>query len=218
MAGLRYRRPSFIKELYFLAALTFFIASVVFPLDYCRHHPDAGLMLSWARQELAANGPEKSELPLNERLRSDSQRPIYWRAAYNVFHVHPWRGMGPGRYDQDLRSYLDSHPQDFFDLDLGFKHRMDFWQHLHSIYLQTLALYGAIGFCLWAIGMALLVSGSFQYAGRHWDLICWASLLGLTAFLIHNTVDILFVNSLDLLFATHLAITRWTPRGKVLSV
>src|SRR5262249_41316109 len=106
----------------------------------------------------------------------------------------------------DLPKYLDPNPWRLFDFEEKIKMRIDFWQHLHSIYLQILVEYGWIGFALWAWGIALIVSPCFVDGSLKRDHLAWASFISITAFLVHNSVDILFVNSLDLIFACHLVI------------
>lgn len=62
-------------------------------------------------------------------------RPIMWRAAWQLFREHPFRGSGAGSYNVQSEKYR---PERFHD-EL---------QWAHNDYLNTLSDYGAAGFIL----------------------------------------------------------------------
>jgi O-antigen ligase len=144
-----------------------------------------------------------------------SERPLYWGAAYRIFISHPWCGLGPGNYVALLPSYLDANGLKLWTYELNAKHRVEFWMHLHSMYLQILVEYGMIGFLLWSFAMTALVAPSLSALSQHGtgSVLPMAFLISALAFLIHNTVDILFVNSFDLLFVILVVLSRPTPES-----
>jgi O-antigen ligase len=138
---------------------------------------------------------------------NSSQRPLYWAAAVNVLSHRPLTGLGPGNYDRDLPSYLSPGSLRIFEDDLGGKRRIDFWQHLHNLYLQIAVDYGVIGFVLWAVGLGILVRTAYLQALEEPLSLKPYFVMSIIAFLVHNTVDLMTVSSLDILVAFFLALT-----------
>lgn len=139
------------------------------------------------------------------RLFSASARPLYWRAAFNIFVDNPWFGIGPGRYASDLRSHLFGFEARLYDEEIQQKKKIDFWQNLHNAYLQKLAEYGIVGLILWSLAFSLMCRPLFAEPIQAWSpLIAFG--VSAFAFCIHNAFDYLFVNSFDLLFAMTSAI------------
>ncbi len=143
------------------------------------------------------------------RLTTLSQRQRYWAAAKNVIFHHPLVGLGPGNYEKEIRSYLDGDNLQHYDFEMRVKGHIDFWQHLHNLYLQLAVDSGLIGLLLWltAIGLGLWHSlpGTPGRPESNLILCLWMSAI---AFLVHNAFDIATVNSFDLLFAIWLAFSR----------
>jgi O-antigen ligase len=129
----------------------------------------------------------------------------YWKAAADIFRAHPWIGLGPKNYDRRIVDYLTLPARYVYAIDIWSKHRVDFWQHLHNIYLQMLVEYGAIGLILWALAFSILCLPLFQPSLGPFNMFQIAFQISGIAFLIHNGVDILFVNSFDLVVAIMLA-------------
>jgi O-antigen ligase len=96
-----------------------------------------------------------------------------------------------------------------------------FWQHLHNKYLQIIVEYGLIGFLLWVAALGLMVWPLLLRPTRSDHYFIAAFQISGLAFLIHNTVDILFVNSFDILFAFFVAFvfqsSRQPPSSKHLA-
>ncbi len=134
-------------------------------------------------------------------------RHSYWPVGQKIFQAHPLRGLGPGNYERDVTSYMDSWQKYIFQYDLDTHHRLVFWQHLHNAYLQLLVEYGLIGFLLWFGGMMWLVNAAARHTGENKGLWPYCFLVSIAAFFIHNTVDVLFVASFDLIVAFLLAAT-----------
>ena len=137
---------------------------------------------------------------LQNRLTALSERPAYWKAADRIFEAHPWIGLGPGNYAGQLPHYLTGIGLHVYKNELfEAKHWIDFWQHLHNIYLQILVEYGFLGYGLWVLSLMLLLRPALRGDSHSAFVIGFqASLIG---FLVHNMVDIMFVGSFDLLFA-----------------
>lgn|GEM_PF-1966504 len=137
---------------------------------------------------------------------SFSGRPLYWQATWNVLEKHPWTGLGPGNYYKHLPDYLTNESLRIWHDDLIYKHDVDFWQHLHSLYFQILVEYGMIGFMLWAGGLGTIIYRAMRRTLAETELIHPFFMISIVAYLTHNLVDMLTVHSLDLLFVIFLAI------------
>ena len=105
-----------------------------------------------------------------------------------------------------MRDYLEGGAARLYDYELREKHRLDFWQHLHSIYLQILVEYGLPGLFLWGLALSVLAAPALSRLSASAPPLDRIVPLALIAFFVHNTVDILFVNSIDLLMAFIMAI------------
>jgi O-antigen ligase len=143
----------------------------------------------------------------NRHLFSFSERPIYWQATWHVVHKHPWIGMGPGNYYRRLPDFLTGASRTLWDNELRQKTRVDFWQHLHNLYFQIIVEFGLIGFFFWGFGLYGMLRQSIASAIKSPDTLDVFFLISIMAYLFHNLVDMLAVNSLDLLFVMLLAIT-----------
>jgi O-antigen ligase len=126
-----------------------------------------------------------------------SGRDFFLTAGLSVLREHPWIGLGPGNYAQNIASYLSGQLLELYQAD------PTTWMHLHSFYLQTLVEYGLLGgvFLFTALGrMTWKAWRGHLHAplGFYW-------MISVIAFWMHNLVDVLMVNSLDLLFALILA-------------
>jgi len=142
------------------------------------------------------------------RIFTTSQRAYYWKAASDIFREHPLMGLGPKNFDSQISGYLIGRAKTIYVEDLQFNGRVNFWQHLHNEYLQVLVENGLIGLILWAAAFSLLALPLFRadILGSN-PLFCAFQVSGL-AFILHNSVDILFVNSLDIVFVILIAILR----------
>jgi hypothetical protein len=126
-----------------------------------------------------------------------SGRDTFSATGAAILKERPWMGLGPGNYARNMPAYLSSAHQNLYYRDPVS------WQHLHNFYLQTLVEYGiAGGVLLFAALGRMLWKAWRRYReaplGPYW-------MMSLIAFLVHNLVDILMVNSFDLLFAVILA-------------
>jgi O-antigen ligase len=137
-------------------------------------------------------------------LLSFSQRPLYWQAAESVLKQHPFFGLGPGNYARYIQQYLPPNQELFFRRELRAKGRIDFWMHLHNLYLQVATIYGFVGYFFWALAMiGLILPGIRRFSSESQTFWQAAMMISLLAFLVHNLFDVLTVNSLDLIFAVY---------------
>lgn len=134
-------------------------------------------------------------------LFSASQRDMYWQTGKQMLYQSPVVGIGPGNYLRMLPGFLSKQNFAFYKKELKYKLRIDFWQHLHNAYLQLAVDYGLAGLLIWLSSMSSLCVGAFSSMRSSKNTLRLAMQMSLIAFLIHNSVDILFVNSLDWLFA-----------------
>jgi len=201
--------PAFLKRYGGVCVATFMFAAAATPLVVISRHPEMGILKDWSL--LSSEDPSKSHASTRGAW-DTSARPLYWGAAYRIFRVHPWVGIGPGNYARALPSYLDENSLKLLNYEWDAKHRMDFWSHLHSMYLQMLVEFGLVGFLLWSLAMTTLIMPGFAALSKAGATFFSAAfLISVTAFLIHNTVDILFVSSFDLLFITLAVMSRPLP-------
>ncbi|MGQ0644812.1 MAG: O-antigen ligase family protein [Elusimicrobiota bacterium] len=145
-----------------------------------------------------------------------SGRFLYYEAGMSVLRDRPFFGLGPGNYQRDIPAYFSKQGAVLHQRDLGEKKRFDFWQHLHNAYLQMAVEYGLAAALIWAGALLSLVRRAFLAVKRRGDagLFSVAALVSLVSFLVHNLVDVLFVHSLDLLFAFLAAACIFTARPK----
>src|ERR687884_1116713 len=99
-----------------------------------------------------------------------ANRPHYWHVAWHEVELNPWLGSGAGTFE---RYWLLYRPVSSFARDA------------HSLYLETLAELGPVGFALllMALGLPLLV-----LRGRRDPLLATAA-AGYVAYLLHAGVD-----------------------------
>jgi O-antigen ligase len=135
-------------------------------------------------------------------------RNWYWKAGWNIIKTHPWCGLGPGNYASQIKSYLTGASLELYNLELEYYHDVRFWIHLHNLYLQYLVEYGFLGGGLffWALGQ--MVRKAFHSTLTWIGIACQVSIIG---FLVHNLVDILSVNSFDILFGILIALAGTPP-------
>lgn len=135
---------------------------------------------------------------------SSSQREIYWNAGLRILSREPLTGLGPGNFEKSLPSYLDRAQKQLYIDDYFVYKRLDFWQHLHNLYLQMAVDYGIVGFLLWLGALASLLYRAFRGANRLSSMTAIGFCLALVSFLLHNLFDITTVNSFDLIAACYL--------------
>jgi len=149
-------------------------------------------------------------------LVNDSGRPEYWHAGLRVFSTHPWVGLGPGGYAKNIHAYLTPADRMLYRVNAE-GHPTDFWQHLHNLYLQILVEYGLIGFAVWGLGLGSLIYRAWKGLPINGDLKTSLKpffFISVVGFLVHNTVDIVTVNSFDMVFGILLAILAFHPPKK----
>ena len=147
---------------------------------------------------------------------SSNGRLLYVSVASRIVKDHPVSGVGPGNFLNVLPDYLSSRQLADHESEVRSRGHADFWQHLHNLYLQISVDYGVPGLMLWVVGLLFLIVPLYRYPPDPLKAWSWAfpyMLLSLTAFLLHNTVDILFVSSLDVLFAAYVAMSRSTQNA-----
>jgi O-antigen ligase len=144
-----------------------------------------------------------------QRLHNLSQRQMYWEMGWKILHLHPWAGLGPGNYENNIRSYLTGTDLQLYYSDIHHKHYNDFWRNLHNLYLQLAVDNGLVGLILWMIAIGIGLWKAWPKQGEmsnfSFSLGLWLSVI---AFLTHNLFDIATVNSFDLLFVIWLALCR----------
>lgn len=116
-------------------------------------------------------------------------------------------GLGPGNYSRKIFDYLADSDRANFMTDKAGK-PIASWQHLHNLYLQILVDLGSVGFALWAGGLGILVWRALRVnQNASSGVLSVNSVLSVSiiAFLVHNLVDIVTVNSFDMVFAILLA-------------
>jgi O-antigen ligase len=147
---------------------------------------------------------------------SASQRQFYWEATVDVLKVHPLVGVGPGNYEPRAPSYFSEEARSVYEWDIRSKNRLDFWQHLHSLYLQTAVEFGLFGLALLCAGIFALVRPAYLQAMAQPTGVKPYFFMSIVGFLVHNTVDLMMVSSLDILFAFLLALCITPSRSQAL--
>lgn len=99
-----------------------------------------------------------------------------WGAALLVFSNHPLIGIGWMNFPELLPSVID------------WRHGAG--NHPHNIYLSLLAETGLIGFTLFFVPIIVVLRRSVRKSRS--DIAALAGLLGLTVFLVHGAVDVVF--------------------------
>jgi O-antigen ligase len=151
-----------------------------------------------------------SFLAIFHRLSWPNGRNVYWATGIDILRHHLWTGVGPGNYAATLPKNLKGSSLAILQDELINKHRNDFWQHLHSLYLQMAVEYGLIGFTLWFLGLYFLIGPCFTelrlMPSADYKLRFYFS-VSILAYLLHNMVDILFTNNLETIFAFLVALS-----------
>lgn len=205
----RSRKPQPAMRLRF-AAFVFLMVCVLAPVSWIRYREHVGKPVIVDRLSLS---DDRSTTP-RSRFFSTSQRPYYWKASSDILRAHPLFGLGPKNYDRQIASYLKGPSRTLYDEDVQFHHRTEFWMHLHNMYLQVLVENGWIGYVLWSLALSLLIAPLLGPGLRQAGPLLAAFQMSALAFLIHNTVDILFVNSFDLAFVILVALCLSPGRGR----
>lgn len=152
--------------------------------------------------------------PYGRRIWKDNGRIIYFQTGARMIRDNPVWGIGPGNYERVIRDYLDNQWLRLYNEQLALLHRLDFWQHLHNVYLQVMVDYGLAGFGLWALALGSMLWPTFRdfsdVSQMRRTIKPYFLISGL-AFLAHNFVDILFVSSMDLLFIFLVSLSRREP-------
>jgi len=148
---------------------------------------------------------------------SVSDRKSYLQTGYRIFRAHPWMGLGPGNYSRKIVSYLTEDARRDLQTDVNGR-PIGFYFHLHNLYLQMLVELGLIGFMLWAGGFGYLVWRALrkQQSDAVFSIAPILS-ISIVGFMVHNLVDIVTVNSFDMMFAILLATVTYAipaPLGK----
>ena len=133
-------------------------------------------------------------------------RAQHWSTAIEILRQHPWTGLGPGRYADQIRHYLSGEWLKMYGDDLIYNSRVNFWIHLHSFYLQSLEDYGIPGGLLLFAALGGLIFQAFRTGPP--SLPRMALQISIVAYLAHNFVDVLTINGFDFLFAFFLALSR----------
>jgi len=143
--------------------------------------------LAFKRAELSKN---RKDALASLTLERDT-RALVWKAAVNMWHDHPWAGVGPAHFDYRFRAYRLESPYS--------QGRPD---RVHNDYLNTLVDWGIIGALLvlsaWAF-FAWNLLRSWKYLQRAQNdlttkrsnrsaFVLGAS-VGLLAILVHSFVD-----------------------------
>jgi len=145
---------------------------------------------------------------IGRHIRADiNGRNWYLKIGFDIIKAHPWFGLGPGNYASQIKSYLTGEPALLYKLDLIYNNGIYFWIHLHNLYLQYLVEYGLTGATFFFCALGLLVSKAFRSDPTWLNTACLISIIG---FLVHNLVDILAVNSFDVLFGILIALAQTT--------
>jgi O-antigen ligase len=112
---------------------------------------------------------EKHETLVSRHL-ALSFRDGIWRAGVDAWRANPWFGVGMGNYghiDLDALQRWNAARGAPFD-----KTRYDFTSHAHSLYVNTLAERGAIGFAALVAVLGLNARG-FGPSGRGTINVRW---------------------------------------------
>lgn len=153
-----------------------------------------------------AAGLFQDSTPVNQKdwLNSNG-RLVYLGVGLRMVSANPWLGVGPGHFHNQLPQFISPSELAIHNQQISHFGRPVFWQHLHNFYLHTAVEYGLIGLTLvLAILLSLFLPIRIKHA-KYWSPFLLVSVL---AFFIHNTVDILFVHSLDMLLAVYAAFLR----------
>lgn len=177
--------------------------------SYARSVIDSVILSIWP---LTPGRPRNLDSPIGKLL-DLSQRPLYWQAALSIIRCHPFIGLGPGNYPKELPRYLSGRGLELYQLDVRDYKQLNFWQHLHNSYLQVLVTYGSIGFVLWSVALLAMLQSAFIPLSTTRNTLVKGIQISVVAFLVHNTVDIMFVNSFDLIVAFMAAFLSHYPRA-----
>ena len=119
------------------------------------------------------------------------ERLAHWVAAWRMFDLHPWLGVGSGQYALVYPQVALPRWQD----PLG---------HAHNYYLNVLAQGGLVGLAAYLamIGAALVAAWRAAARSRGWQRALALGALGMLGHLLaHSGVDNLFVHEMTLLAA-----------------
>jgi putative inorganic carbon (hco3(-)) transporter len=152
--------------------------------------------------------------PSSRGLLSSSQREIYIQTGLRILRDHPWMGLGPGNFVPGVKPYLSGDALALYKFNSEGQ-IVGFWVHLHNLYLQMLVEHGLIGFSFWIGALGLMVVRAvqvFRLSSQTERSMKSVFMISIIAFLVHNCVDIVKVNSLDMIFGVFLAIVTFSPQ------
>ena len=124
------------------------------------------------------------------------ERTAHWQAAWRMFEMHPWLGVGIGQYP--VRYAEVAAPR--WEHALG---------HAHNIYLNLLAENGLVGLAAYLVMIGLFFWRAWHDSLRHrgWHQALALAALGMLGHLfVHSLVDNLYVHQMYLLVAMILAL------------
>ena len=133
----------------------------------------------------------------NVRVRSESglagtlvdSRLPYWEIGFQIWRDHPWVGAGPGRY-QDVAEEHVAIINRYRDQVIYFPAlELNYQIHCHNLFLQLAALYGVLGLAGFLYFLVELWRRALHRFRTDGDCVAIGLL---TAFLIHNLVDVSF--------------------------
>ena len=135
----------------------------------------------------------------------DSRLP-YWELGFRLWRDHPWVGVGPGRYEDVAEEHVEIINR-YRDQVIYFPAlEINYQIHSHNLFLQLAAVYGVLGLAAFLYFLARLFKRAlfrFRVSGDY------AAVGLLTAFLIHNLVDVSFPSlAMETGFVVGLALTR----------
>lgn len=118
----------------------------------------------------------------------DSRLP-YWEIGFQIWRDHPWVGAGPGRY-QDVAEEHVAIINRYRDQVIYFPAlELNYQIHCHNLFLQLAALYGVLGLAGFLYFLVELWRRALHRFRTDGDCVAIGLL---TAFLIHNLVDVSF--------------------------
>ncbi|MCE5258868.1 MAG: O-antigen ligase family protein [Chloroflexi bacterium] len=119
------------------------------------------------------------------------ERAAHWQAAWHMFEMHPWFGVGLGQYTAVYP--LVAIPR--WANPLG---------HAHNYLLNTLAEGGIVGLVTYLVFQVTLLVESVRTAINRQKQLCWLGLAASgtwSALFVHNLFDNLYVHYLHLILA-----------------
>ena len=141
----------------------------------------------------------------------DSRLP-YWELGFQLWRDHPWLGVGPGRYADVAEEHVEIINR-YRDQVIYFPAlELNYQIHSHNLFLQLAALYGVLGLAGFLYFLVELLRRALHRFRTTGDYVATGLL---TAFLIHNLVDVSFPSlAMEMGFVLGLALTfQSSPTG-----